>query len=314
MSNPNPYDQVIFLQDNIENVIKSMGLNEDRHVFNDLKHRYKELLSNYNRYFCSTENIDYITYEPVNKNGMTVLMMVCKYIKNKTSEVSIGGTTYNCRCKIQKRRHPHYKYSIFPDIKMFNQKNYHIDSRNSTDNMGNTALMYWCSNNLKEDEDCLYFIKSMCSYNYMSNYEKLDLNIQNKNGDTALILACQNLEGKYSIDIIKHMIEQGANPFITNNNGYSALMFFMINSDKDQQKELNNFISERNPEIDYIKHLNNIKLLRFIVDEMENIDSQNISITDKYNRLIGIKESLDIVYQKEKDNLESYVINSVESE
>jgi len=191
---------------------------------------------------------------------------------------------------------------------------FQYNSLNTQDISGYTALMYYCKYNMK-DSQCITCVRLLCGetmsinyYNRHKTHEKFNINIQNNDGDTALNIACQNFKKEHSVEIIKYMIEKGANPFITNNNGYSALIFFMINSNKDQQKELFSIISEHIPDIDYIKHLNNLDILGFIIDEMEDVDNQNISITDKYNRLLEIKKALNIVYQKEKNNLESHVI------
>ncbi|AGF85367.1 repeat protein [Moumouvirus goulette] len=97
--------------------------------------------------------------------------------------------------------------------------NYHIDIEyNCTPTIkckGFTKLMYYIIN--KNNDKIIKHINK--------NKNKKNINAQNSLGWTALMIACKNSRLFDNLEVIKLLLDTGANPNIQNDNGWTSLMF-----------------------------------------------------------------------------------------
>jgi hypothetical protein len=110
-----------------------------------------------------------------------------------------------------------------------------VNLNSSMMNSGWTALMYACQNGHLEA------VKELFKYSEtLIGSEKMNINIQNHEGDTAIIIACsfgENEENNQH-DIVKMLLQKGANINITNFQGESALTTSCITNYEEGLKVL----------------------------------------------------------------------------
>jgi ankyrin repeat protein len=113
----------------------------------------------------------------------------------------------------------------------------------------------------------------------------VNINLQNKNGDSALIWACC----KGNIEIIIELIKANANINLQNKNGSTALFYVSGKSIKVTTNLIrineNNNSQEEYKDIIFINSNNYkyIKIIKMLIKNNENIDNNFIKDIEKYN-------------------------------
>jgi ankyrin repeat protein len=110
-----------------------------------------------------------------------------------------------------------------------------VNLNSSMMNSGWTALMYACQNGHLE------VVKELFKYNEtLTGSAKININIQTHEGDTALIISCSFGENEQNNqhDIVKILLEKGADINITNFQGESALTTACITNYEEGLKVL----------------------------------------------------------------------------
>ena len=110
-----------------------------------------------------------------------------------------------------------------------------------------------------------------------------DINLQNEDGDTVMILICKFIENETSIDVLKLLIENGANINLKNNNECSALMEVIVNFNKLYSLDiLKLFIDQPDIDINTLDHRGNTILMRgiedFPIDIIELLINKGVNI------------------------------------
>lgn len=106
---------------------------------------------------------------------------------------------------------------------------------NAKNKLGETALM-WCSHDMEKTRLLL------------ENHA--DINIKANTGNTAFLIACVGAEQK---EMIKLMLDYGADPLVKNNNGFTSLMFVSQFGDTADARLLLNksvSINEKNTDLE----------------------------------------------------------------
>lgn len=116
---------------------------------------------------------------------------------------------------------------------------------NQTNNMGLTTLMFLVKTNEWWDSQLL-IRKPWVAIQWLLDNQKLIINQQDSNGNTALMHAVYNDINPVALDTIRLLLNAGANPHIANNNGVTPLQAALQIGNQAIIDLIQNTIIERN--------------------------------------------------------------------